>query len=168
MRRTVFSMAPRRRVLWLLFLTFSVGYSVWSVWQLFTDTNRVVSALITTVVALAVVRPIITNLLWAISLLFWKPHKWVDSLYEWLQSPQVTEDADTSMPPPGSSARELVEHVVQVGAPADREAAARALKLLPADSRPPTVQQARDAQAALVGSPVVKAWKALNDLATSP
>ena len=76
MRRTVFSMAPRRRVLWLLFLAFSVGYSVWSVWQLFTDTNRVVSALITTVVALAIVRPIVTNLVWAISLMFWKPHKW--------------------------------------------------------------------------------------------
>ena len=95
-------------------------------------------------------------------------HKWVDSLYEWLQSPQVTEDAETSLLPPGSSARELVEYVVQVGAPVDREAAARALKLLPADSRPPNVQEARDAQAALVGSPVVKAWKALDDLTTNP
>ena len=118
--------------------------------------------------ALAVARPIVTNLLWAVSLLFWKPHKWVDSLYEWLQSPQVTEDADTSMPPPGSSARELVEHVVQVGAPADRAAAAEALELLPPDSQPPNVQQARDAQAALAGSPVVEAWKALDDLATNP
>ena len=160
-------MAPRRRVLWLLFLTFSVGYSVWSVWQLFTDTNRVVSALITTVVALAVARPIVTNLVWAISLMFWKPYKWVDSLYEWLQCPQVTEDAETSLLPPGSSSRELVEYVVQVGAPADRKAAARALKLLPADGQPPNVQQARDAQAALVASPAVKAWKALDDLTTS-
>ena len=162
------SMTRTGRVLWLLFLTFSVGCSVWSVWQLFTDTNRVVSALITTVVALAVVRPIVTNLVWAISLMFWKPHRWVDSLYEWLQSPQVTEDAETSLLPPGSSARELVEYVVQVGAPVDREAAARALKLLPADSRPPNVQEARDAQAALVGSPVVKAWKALDDVAANP
>ena len=155
------------RVLWLLFLAFSVGYSVWSVWQLFTDTNRVVSALITTVVALAVARPIVTNLVWAISLMFWKPHKCVDSLYEWLQSPQVTEEAETSLLHTGSSARELVEYVVQVGAPVDREAAARALKLLPADGQPPNVQEARDAQAALVGSPVVKAWKALDDVATN-
>ena len=161
------SMTRTGRVLWLLFLTFSVGYSVWSVWQLFTDTNRVVSALITAVVALAVARPVVTNLLWAISLLFWKPHKWMVALYEWLQSPQITEDAETSLLPPGDSARELLEHVVQVGAPADREAAARALELLPADGQPPNVQQARDAQAALVGSPVVKAWKALDDVATS-
>ena len=168
MRRTVFSMAPRRRVLWLLFLIFGVGCSVWSVWHLFTDTNRVVSGLIAAVVAVAVARPVATNLLWAISLLFWKPHKWMIALYEWLQSPQITEDADTSMPPPGSSARELLEHVVQVGTPADREAAAKALKLLPADGQPPNVQQARDAQAALIGSPVVKAWKALDDLATNP
>ena len=141
---------------------------MWSVWQLFTDTNRVVSGLIAGVVAVAVARPIVTNLVWAISLLFWKPHKWMVSLYEWLQSPQVTEDAETSLLPPGSSARELVEYVVQVGAPADREAAARALELLPADGQPPTVQQARDAQAALVGSPVVDAWKALDDVAANP
>ena len=162
------TMTRTRRVLWLLFLTFGVGCSVWSVWQLFTDTNRVVSGLIAGVVAVAVARPIVTNLVWAISLLFWKPHKWMVSLYEWLQSPQVTEDAETSLLPPGSSARELVEYVVQVGAPADREAAARALELLPADGQPPTVQQARDAQAALVGSPVVDAWKALDDVAANP
>ena len=162
------TMTRTRRVLWLLFLTFGVGCSVWSVWQLFTDTNRVVSGLIAGVVAVAVARPIVTNLVWAISLLFWKPHKWMVSLYEWLQSPQVTEDAETSLLPPGSSARELVEYVVQVGAPADREAAARALELLPADGQPPNVQQARDAQAALVGSPVVDAWKALDDVAANP
>ena len=161
-------MAPRRRVLWLAILAVSVMCSVWSVWQLFTDTSRVVTGLIAGVVALAVARPIVTNLLWAVSLLFWKPLKWIDSLYEWLQSPQVTEDAETSLPPPGDSARELVEHVVQVGALADREAAARALKLLPADGKPPTVQQARDAQAALIGSPVAQAWRALDDLTTAP
>ena len=161
-------MAPRRRVLWLLFLTFSVGYSVWSVWQLFTDADRVVSAVVVGIVTLAVARPAVSNLVWAVSLIFWKPLKCVDSLYEWLQSPQDTEDAETSLSPPRDSARELVEHVVQVGAPADREAAARALKLLPADGQPPNVQQARDAQAALVGSPVVKAWKALDDVATNP
>ena len=89
------------------------------------------------------------------------------ALYEWLQSPQITEDAETSLLHTGSSASELLEHVVQVGTPADREAAAKALKLLPADGQPPNVQQARDAQAALVGSPVVKAWKALGDLTTN-
>ena len=157
------SMTRTGRVLWLLFLTFSVVYSVWSVWQLFTDTNRVVSALITTVVAVAVARPIVTNLVWAVSLLFWKPLKWIDSLYEWLQSPQVTEEAEPSLLPPGSSARELVEHVAQVGAPADRDAAAEALKLLPAESQP-SVQQVQDAQAALGGTPVMRAWKALEDL----
>ena len=157
------SMTRTGRVLWLLFLTFSVVYSVWSVWQLFTDTNRVVSALITTVVAVAVARPIVTNLVWAVSLLFWKPHKWVDSLYERLQSPQVTEDADTSMLPPESSARELLEHLQQEGVPADRNAAAEALKFLPADGQP-TVQQVREARAALGGSLVVRAWKALQDL----
>ena len=161
-------MAPRRRVLWLAILAVSVMCSVWSVWQLFTDTSRVVTGLIAGVVALAVARPIVTNLLWAVSLLFWKPLKWIDSLYEWLQSPQVTEDAETSLPPPGSSASELLEHVVQVGTPADREAAAEALELLPADGQPPTVQQARDAQAALVGSPVAQAWKALDDVAANP
>ena len=90
------------------------------------------------------------------------------SLYVWLLSPHVTEDAETSLLHTQSSARELVEHVVQVGAPADREAAAKALKLLPADDQPPSAQQVRDAQAVLVGSPVVKAWKALDDIAASP
>ena len=130
---------------------------------MFTDTNRVVSALITAVVALAVARPVVTNLLWAISLLFWKPHKWMVALYEWLQSPQITEDAEISLLHTGSSARELLEHLVQVGAPADRDAAAEALKLLPAESQP-SVQQVQDAQAALGGTPVMRAWKALDAL----
>ena len=111
------SMTRTRRILWILFLICGVGCSVWSVWQLFTDTNRVISGLIAGVVALAVARPIVTNLVWAISLMFWRPHKWMVSLYEWLQPPQITEDADTSLLHTGDSARELVEHVVQVGAP---------------------------------------------------
>ena len=159
------SMTRTRQVLWFLFLAFGVACSVWSIWQLFTDTNRVVSGLIAGVVAVAVARPIVTNLVWAISLLFWKPHKWMVSLYEWLQPPQITKNAETSLLHTGSSARELLEHVVQVGTPADREAAAEALELLPPDSQPPNPQQARDAQAALVGSPVARAWKALDDVA---
>ena len=157
------SMTPTGRVLWLLILAVGVGCAVWSVWQLFTDANRVVWALIAAVVALAVARPAVTNLVWAISLLFWKPVKWLDSLYMWLQSPQVTGDAETSPLPPGSSAREFLKRVVWEGTPADRDSAAEALELLPTDG-PPNAQQVRDAQAALVGSPVVQAWKALDDL----
>ena len=78
------SMTRTGRVLWLLFLAFCVGCSVWSVWQLFTDADRVVSAVVVGIVTVAVARPAVTNLVWAVSLLFWKPLKWVDSLYEWL------------------------------------------------------------------------------------
>ena len=155
-------MFPTKRVLWILFLAVGVGCAVWSAWQLFTDTNRVVTTLVAGIVALAVARPAVTNLVWAISVLFWKPQKWLDSLYEWLRSPQVTEDADTSLPS-GGSARDLLEHVVQEGASADRDAAAEALKFLPAEGQP-SVQQVRDAQAALGGSPVVTAWRALDAL----
>ena len=162
-RGSMNSMTRTGRVLWLLFLTFSVGCSVWSVWQLFTDADRVVSAVVVGIVTLAVARPAVTNLVWAVSLLFWKPLKCVDSLYEWLQSPQGTEDADTSMLPPESSARELLEHLQQEGVPADRNAAAEALKFLPTDGQP-TVQQVREARAALGGSLEVRAWKALQDL----
>ena len=153
-----------KRLLWILCLTVCVGCTVWTAWQLFTDANRVVTALVAGTVALAVARPAISNLVWAISLLFWKPHKWMDSFYEWLRSPQVIVDvADTTLPS-GTSARDLLEHVVHEGAPADRDAAAEALSLLPSDGQP-SVQQVQDAKVALGGSPVVKAWKALDDLA---
>ena len=77
-------MSPTKRVLSILTLVVCVGCTVWNAWQLFTDTNRVVTTLLAVTVALAVARPAITNLVWAISLLFWKPHKWMNSIYEWL------------------------------------------------------------------------------------
>ena len=157
-------MSTAKRLLWILCLAVCVGCTVWTAWQLFTDANRVVTALVAGTVALAVARPAISNLVWAISLLFWKPHKWMDSFYEWLRCSQVIVDvADTTLHS-GTSARDLLEHVVHEGAPVDRDAAAEALSLLPSDGQP-SVQQVQDAMVALGGSPVVKAWKALDDLA---
>ena len=163
MRRAVASVTLGRRLAWMVILVLGVGCVVWSVWQLFTDTNRVVLAVVAAVVTLAVARPAVTNLVWAFSVLFWKPHKLAYPFLEWLMSPEVTKNAETSLSPVESSVRELLERAQQEGAPADRDAAAEALKFLPADGQP-SVQQVRDAQAALGGSPVVKAWKALEDL----
>ena len=56
------SMTRTGRVLWFLFLAFCVVCSVWSVWQLFTDADRVVSAVVVGIVTLAFARPAVSNL----------------------------------------------------------------------------------------------------------
>ena len=80
------------------------------------------------------------------------------------RSPQVIVDTANTRLHSGSSARDLLEHVVQEGALADRDAAAEALTLLPSEGQP-SVEQVQGAQVALGGSPVVRAWKALDDSA---
>ena len=57
-------MSPTKRVLSILTLVVCVGCTVWNAWQLFTDTNRVVTTLTAVTVALAVARPAISNLAW--------------------------------------------------------------------------------------------------------
>ena len=152
-----------RRLAWLVILVVGVGCSVWSAWLLFTDTNRVVLTLVAGVVALAAARPAVANLVWAFSVLFWKPYKMTYPLVEWLMPPEITKSADTSLSAVEGSVRELLERVQQEGAPADSDAAAKALKFLPTEGQP-SAEQVRDAQAALGGSHVVTAWKALDSL----
>ena len=152
----------------LLLIATGVFCSVWSAWLLFTDTNRVVSALIATVVALAVARPAITNLLRAFSVLCWKPGKLMESFLVWLTSPQVRPNTRGITLEVTRDAHDLLEGVVREGAFADRDAAMEALKHLPIHDEPVTRQQARSAQAALSQSPVVQAWKGLDELASSP
>ena len=136
---------------------------MWSAWLLFTDTNRVVLTLVAGVVALAAARPAVANLVWAFSVLFWKPYKMTYPLVEWFMPPEVNKSADTSLSADEGSVRELLERVQQEGSTADRHAAAEALKSLPIEGQP-SVEQIRDAQAALGRSPVVTAWKVLDAL----
>ena len=161
-------MTLTRRALWLLILVTGIVCSVWSAWLLFNDANRVVSALIAAVVALAVARPVVTNLFWALSLLFWKPGKLMEPVFVWLTSPRVRPSIKGITLAGTRNTRELLERVVRSGAPEDRDAAVEALKRLPVDDEPATRQQARDAQAMLEQSPILKAWKGLDGLASIP
>ena len=86
----------------------------------------------------------------------------------WLTSPQVRPNTRGITLEVTRDAHDLLEGVVREGAFADRDAAMEAWKHLPVHDKPVTRQQARSAQAALSQSPVVQAWKGLDELASSP
>ena len=71
-----------------------------------------------------------------------------------VEAPQLLDDGVDPTSPSGSSARDLLEHVVHEGAPADRDASAEALLLPPSDGQP-NGQQVLDAHFALGESLVV-------------
>ena len=66
-----------------------------------------------------------------------------------------------------SAARVLLQRVADKGAPADRDAAAKALAILPPGGQPVTLSTVRDAQGALHQSLVAQAWAALEELAST-